>query len=161
MKADVPRAISHVLSPLSNVRFLIFEVQRSNPSPNWSLMSLLGFSTSQLPGFQLYSENITDAVKGKGRVKGCWFLDIPEVNPLLTPIIRLYRHCCFWMEYPFSAHACVYFPEICISPLAEKGPEDVAELLGGWNLDSGNGAQVAAGKKQRQSWGRGAGGRVE
>ena len=72
MKADVPRAISHVLSPLSNVRFLIFEVQRSNPSPNWSLMSLLGFSTSQLPGFQLYSENITDAVKGKGRVKGFW-----------------------------------------------------------------------------------------
>ena len=31
------------------------------------------------------------------------------------------------MEYPFSALACVYFPEICISPLAEKGPEDGAE----------------------------------
>ena len=63
------------------------------------------------------------------------------------------------MEYPFSAHACVYFPEICISPLAEKGPEDGAELLGGWNLDSGNGAQVAAGKNTTTELGEGGGGK--
>ena len=44
-------------------------------------------------------------------------------------------------------------------PLAENGPEDGAQQIcsGGGDLDSGNGAQVAAGKSSDGGGGRGLG----
>ena len=46
-------------------------------------------------------------------------------------------------------------------PIGGKGTwrRSRVKLLGGWNLDSGNGAQVAAGKKTTTELGEGGGGK--
>lgn len=45
-------------------------------------------------------------------------------------------------------------------PIGEKwGRRSWVKLLGGWNLDSGNGAQVAAGKNTTTELGEGGGGK--